>query len=203
MKKYLKWIICLLCLIIFIILSILVLSKKDIYLDSFIYSFISKFINTKLTNIIKYLTYIGSAIAVIGITLFTLIYFKNKKYALYMSIDLICITIIQLILKNIFSRSRPVDINLIEETGYSFPSGHSLTSMAFYGFIIYLIYKSKLSKKSKYIFIILFILLILITGVSRIYLGVHYFTDVIGGFTFSIFYLIIYTSILEKYKKID
>lgn len=198
MKKYLKWIVCVLSIIIFIVLSVLVLNGKDIAIDSNFYNFISKYISDNLTNTIKYLTYIGSGVVVIGITLFVFIYFKNKKYALYMSINLIAITIIQLILKNIFSRNRPIDINLIEETGYSFPSGHSLTAMAFYGFIIYLIYNSNINKRSKRIFILLFLVLIFVTGLSRIYLGVHFFTDVLGGFTFSIFYLIIYTSIIKK-----
>ncbi len=198
MKKYLKWIICVLSIIIFIVLSVLVLNGKDIAIDSNFYNFISKYISDNLTNYVKYLTYIGSGAVVIGITLFVFIYFKNKKYALYMSINLIAITIIQLILKNIFSRTRPIDINLIEETGYSFPSGHSLTAMAFYGFIIYLIYNSNISKISKVIFILLFSVLILVTGLSRIYLGVHFFTDVLGGFTFSVFYLIIYTSIIKN-----
>ena len=198
MRKNLKWIVCIIFILIFLLLGILVLKQDDIYLDSVAYNFISYFIRDNLTSIIKWLTYIGSAIAVISITLFTFIYFKNKRYGLYMSINLICITIIQLILKSIFSRNRPININLIEEKGYSFPSGHSLTSMAFYGFIIYLIYKSNLNKRSKYIFISLFALLILVTGISRVYLGVHYFTDVLGGFTFSISYLIIYTSIVGK-----
>ena len=112
-----------------------------------------------------------------------------------MSINLILITIFQLILKNIFSRNRPIDINLIDESGYSFPSGHSLTSMAFYGFIIYLIYTSDI--KGKKIFITLFSLLILVTGLSRIYLGVHYFTDVVGGFVFAAAYLIVYTHMIK------
>ena len=116
-----------------------------------------------------------------------------------MSINLVTITLFQLILKSIFTRSRPVDINLIEETGYSFPSGHSLTVMAFYGFIIYLIYISKLNKKSKIIYISLFSLIILVVGLSRIYLGVHFFTDVLGAFTFAISYLIIYTNIIKRW----
>ncbi len=196
MKKHLKWIICILSLILFIILSVLVLTKNDIYLDSIIYDFISKYIKNDLTTIMKYLTYIGSAVVVISITLFTFLFFKNKKYSLYMALNLILITILQLILKNIFSRNRPLDINLISETGYSFPSGHSLTAFAFYGFIIYLIYTSKI--KNKTIYIILFSILIFITGLSRIYLGVHYFTDVIGSFSFSLFYLIIYINIVKK-----
>lgn len=199
MKKYLKWIICILSFIGFTILSILVLTKKDIYLDSITYKFISKYISDDLTNIVKYLTYIGSAVAVISITLFTLIIFKNKRYSFYMALNLILITILQIILKNIFTRARPIDINLITETGYSFPSGHSLTAFAFYGFIIYLIYISNI--KNKKIHITLFSILILITGLSRIYLGVHFFTDVIGGFTFSLLYLIIYTSIVKRRLK--
>lgn len=198
MKKYLKWVVCFISLVVFMVLSFLVITKKDIYLDSLVYNFISKYITNNLTNIVKYLTYIGSALVVIGITIFVLIFFKNKKYALYMAINLLVITIFQYILKNIFSRTRPIDINLIEENGYSFPSGHSLTAMAFYGFIIYSIYVSDISKHDKTLFITLFSILIFITGLSRIYLGVHYFTDVLGGFTFSLFYLIIYTSIVKK-----
>ena len=197
MKKNLKWIVCALSFVIFIILSILVLTKKDIYLDSIIYGFISKYITDNLTIVAKYLTYLGSAFSVLGITLITLLFFKNKKYGIYMSINLLTITVFQLILKNIFSRGRPVGINLIEESGYSFPSGHSLTSMAFYGFIICLIYNSNLTKRSKTIFIILLSLIIIVVGLSRIYLGVHYFTDVLGGFTFSLSYLIIFISLLK------
>jgi len=198
MKNYIKWIIFGILTCLFIVLSILVLSKNNIYLDTLIYSFISKFIRTSLTTYIIIATYLTSAPFVILITLLTLIIFKNKKYGLYMALNLVLITIFQLVLKNIFVRNRPVDISLIDENGYSFPSGHSLTSMAFYGFIIYLIYISNMQKKYKVLFIILFSLLILIIGISRIYLGVHYATDVIGGFTFSLMYLIVYTNIIKN-----
>lgn len=197
MKKYLKWIIFTISLIIFIILSILVLSKKDIAIDALVYNKISPLIKNNLTNNVKLLTYLGSGVVVIGITVFVIIFFKNKKYGLFLSIDLVLITIIQIILKNIFTRSRPLDIGLIKEKGYSFPSGHSLTSMAFYGLIIYLIYNSKLKRQEKIIYITLFSIFILIVGLSRIYLGVHFFTDVVGGFTFSICFLIVYTSIIK------
>lgn len=198
MKKYLKWIVCVLFLLIFGFLSVLVVNGKDIYIDTLVYKFLSSFINDNLTSVIKWMTYIGSAVAVISITVFTLIFYKNKRYGLFMAIDLIAVTILQVTLKHIFLRSRPMGIALIKETGYSFPSGHSITSMAFYGFIIYLIFISKLDRRKKTIFIILFSLLICVTGISRIYLGVHYFTDVIGGFTLGISYLIIYTSIIRK-----
>ena len=197
MKKYLKWIICFISLAIFIFLGILVLTKNDIYIDSVVYNFISKYISTNLTYIYKTLTHIASILMVILIIIFTFLFFKNKKYGIYMSINLFIITIFQFILKAIFSRTRPVDINLIEENGYSYPSGHSLTAMALYGFIIYLIYKSNLNKRSKLIYITLFSLLILVVGLSRIYLGVHFFTDVIGAFSFALSYLIVYISIIK------
>ncbi|MBR6690537.1 MAG: phosphatase PAP2 family protein [Bacilli bacterium] len=197
MKKYLKWIICFISILIFIILGTLVLTKKDIYLDSIIYNFISKYISNDLTFVIKNLTHLASALIVILITILVLVFHKNKKYGLFMALDLIIITILQYILKFTFMRVRPLNINLIEETGYSFPSGHSLTAMAFYGLIIYYIYTSKLSKKSKSIYITLFSIIILIVGLSRIYLGVHFFTDVLGAFSFSLAFLIIYTNIIK------
>ncbi len=198
MKKYLKWIICFISFSIFIFLSILVLHKNDIYIDSYVYNIIFKIINNDNTKIVKIMTYLGSGAVVITITLLTLLLFKNKKYGLYMSLNLILITLCQLILKPIFSRNRPLDISLIEETGYSFPSGHSLTAFSFYGFIIYLVCTSNIRTKNKIIISSLLSIIILITGVSRVYLGVHFFTDVIGAFSFALTYLIIYISIIKK-----
>ena len=96
MKKNLKWIICFISFMIFTILSILVLTKKDIYLDSYIYNIISKYITNNLTYIIKYLTDLGSAIAVILITIIVLIFSKNKKYGICMTIKMELLQILQL-----------------------------------------------------------------------------------------------------------
>ena len=199
MKKNIKWIICILSLVIFLILGYLVKTNNDLILDTIIYSFISKFINNDLTHIIKFITFLGSATGVILITIIALIVIKNKKIGLFMALDLIIITIFQYILKAIFARPRPIGISLVEETSFSFPSGHSLTALAFYGFIIYLVYRSKL--KYKKVYVTLLSLLILLIGLSRVYLGVHFITDVLGGFSFSLFYLIIFINILKKQIK--
>ena len=199
MKKNIKWIVFLISIILFIVIAYMVKTKNDLYIDTLIYKLIEKHITNNLTNYIKYMTYIGSAFIVLGVVLFVFIFFKNKKYSLYMLLNLINITIFQLILKNIFSRSRPIEINLIEESGYSFPSGHSMISMAFYGLLIYLIYRYVKNKKLKYTLITLLSILIFLIGVSRIYLGVHYASDVIAGFCISLSYLMIYTNILKKW----
>ena len=101
---------------------------------------------------------------------------------------------LNLMLKNIVERPRPIGYRLIDETGYSFPSGHSMISAAFYGLIIYFIWKNVKNKKLKYISCALLGLLIAFIGISRIYLGVHYASDVLGGFIISIAYLIIFTT---------
>lgn len=197
MKKNIKWIVCIFSLITFILLAYLVKTNENIIIDKYFYELIMPIINNNLTSIVKVITFLGSAFTVILITIICLIVIKNKKIGLFMALDLIIITCFQYLLKYTFLRNRPVDINLIEETGYSFPSGHSLTAMAFYGFIIYIVNKYNL--KHKKIYTLLLSILIIMIGFSRIYLGVHYPTDVFGGLTFSLFYLIIFINVTKKY----
>jgi len=116
-------------------------------------------------------------------------------------INLVVVTILNQLLKRLLQRPRPTEFRIIEETGYSFPSGHSMVSMAFYGYLIYLIYRFVKNKYLKWISIVLLSLLICLIGISRIYLGVHYTSDVLGGFLISISYLVIYISASNKFFK--
>ena len=104
-------------------------------------------------------------------------------------------------LKFIIQRPRPTEFRIINESGYSFPSGHSMVSAAFYGFLIYLIYKNVKNKYLKWSLITLLSLVILTIGISRIYLGVHYTSDVIAGFLISISYLIIFIHFAKDFMK--
>ena len=114
-------------------------------------------------------------------------------------INLIIVTLLNQGMKFILQRPRPTEYRIIEETGYSFPSGHSMVSMAFYGLLIYLIYKHIENKYLKWLLISILSLLIILIGFSRIYLGVHYVSDVIAGFLFSIAYLILFIKSINKY----
>ena len=193
-KKNYKFIILLICIIIVFAIIEDLYEKETITIDLLIYKLIVQNMrNDILTNIYKVITNFGGAYCLIIISILSLIYIKDKKIALAVPLNLIIITILNSILKNIVERPRPIGYRLIDETGYSFPSGHSMVSSAFYGLIIYFIWKNVKNKKVRNVFCVLLGILIFLIGISRIYLGVHYATDVIGGFLISITYLIIFT----------
>jgi len=179
----------------FIVILILVLNGNISNFDNSIYSLISNTISNSMTSFMKIITFLGSAYTIITITVLLILFSKDK---IYFSINLIGIFLLNQLLKHIIQRPRPVDINIINESGYSFPSGHSMVSMAVYGLIIYYIYKNINNKRLKWILILLLSILILLIGFSRIYLGVHFPSDVLGGFILSLIWLIMFILIIDN-----
>lgn len=174
----------------FITLIVIVFFSKNNIIDGIIFDR-----SKNAITIFSYLTRLGDWYTLIIITLMLLI-LKNKKYFKYTSINLAVIALLNQLLKNVIKRPRPV-IGDGKFSGYSFPSGHAMVSMAFYGLLIYLVFSSNLNKKVKILLITCLSLIILLIGFSRIYLEAHYITDVLSGFTLSIFYLTIYTSLIK------
>lgn len=185
-------------LISFLILLSFVIVNENLQIDTVIYNFIHTYmINDKSTIFLKIITNFGGVSAILVIAIFLTVILKEKKYKLGVLLNLLLITGMNQLLKNIIRRPRPTTLRLINETGYSFPSGHSMVGLAFYGFLIYIIYKKVNNKYLRNISIILLSFLILLIGFSRIYLGVHYFSDVLGGFLFSLVYLPFFISIFK------
>lgn len=198
--KNLKWIILFICLIGFLALAEDVFNKEIMNGDIIGYKMVSTFlISDFATPIAKFITNFGGAIFLIGLTVLLIILIKNKKIGLSIFANLVVITGLNQLLKRILQRPRPTEFRIVEETGYSFPSGHSMVSMAFYGYLIYLIYKYVKNKYIKWSLIVLLSCLIVGIGTSRIYLGVHYTSDVLGGFLISASYLVIYISAVNKF----
>ena len=197
--KHWKWIVLFICLIGFLELAEDVFNKEIMNGDIIGYKIISTFlISDFATPIAKFITNFGGAIFIILLTVILIAVIKNKKIGLSILANLAIITILNQLLKRILQRPRPTEYRIIEESGYSFPSGHSMISMAFYGYLIYLIYKYVENKNVKWILISLLSILICLIGISRIYLGVHYTSDVLGGFLISISYLVIYISAVNN-----
>ena len=198
--KNLKWIILFICLVGFLAIAEDVFHKEIMMKDIIGYKLVSTFlISDFATPIAKFITNFGGAIFLIIATIILFVLIKNKKIGFSIISNLVIVTILNQLLKNILQRPRPTEFRIVEETGYSFPSGHSMASMAFYGYLIYLIYKYVKNKYLKWTLIVLLGILICTIGISRIYLGVHYTSDVLGGFLISISYLVIYISAVNKF----
>ena len=198
--KNLKWIILFICLIGFLAIAEDVFNKEIMSGDIIGYKLVSTFlISDFATPIAKFITNFGGAIFLITLTIGLLVLIKNKKIGISIFSNLVIVTILNQLLKAILQRPRPTEYRIVEETGYSFPSGHSMVSMAFYGYLIYLIYKYVKNKYIKWISIVLLSILVCSIGISRIYLGVHYTSDVLGGFLISMSYLVIYISAVNKF----
>ena len=195
-----RWIILFLCLIIFLFIAEDVWDKEIMTADIAGYEFISKYLISDFTTpIAKIITQFGGVIILVTITILSLIIIKNKKVKIAICSNLVIISLLNWVLKVIVQRPRPNEFRLIDESGYSFPSGHSMVSMAFYGFIMYLIYKKVENKYLKWGLITFLGILIICIGISRIYLGVHYTSDVLAGFIISIAYLMVFTNVVKKY----
>lgn len=172
---------------------------KDI--DNFVYNLIISFKSDFFTNIFKMITFLGSVKFIVVFNILIILYGVVRKNDKCFIIPLFtaCCSFLNSLMKIIVRRERP-DINLwlVKENNYSFPSGHSMTSFVFYGIICYLIYESKIDKRFKILLICLLTLIIILIGMSRIYLGVHYFSDVIGGFLWGFVVLLIGIDVMNR-----
>lgn len=177
--------------ILFFILALLVFSNHTVGFDKCIYNTWMKLYSNTATTVMKIMTTLGSAKFLIPFALLSFLY-PNKKVGASISANLTLSFLSNEILKRVFRRPRPNILWLVEEKGFSFPSGHAMVSTAFYGYLIYLLWKSNLSQKKKILGTILLSLLIFIIGNSRIYLGVHYATDIMAGFLVGGIYLSLY-----------
>ena len=199
------WIWFALFIAVFILFSIIgsLYNNEIISIDVFMHDLVVNNLRSDgLTFIMLFITNFCNPIILILLSLVILLICKDKKMGLIIIINLLVSILLNIIFKGIIQRDRPLEDFLIIESGYSFPSGHSMVSMAYYGLIIYFIYKKIKDKRVRNVLMILIGFLILAIGFSRIYLGVHFASDVIGGFLISIIYLVCTIKLLNlKYYK--
>ena len=197
-----KWIIFFICLLLFFALAEDVFNHDIMNGDVIGYKFVSTYlIHDSITGFVKMITWCGSATCLILLTIVLFAFIKNKKTGILIGTNLVIITILNQIFKFILQRPRPTEFRIIDETGYSFPSGHSSTTMCFYGILIYLVLHYAKSDFWRYFLTILFGGWIFMVGISRLWLGVHYPVDVIAGMFLGFLLVNLYIIISKSLSK--
>lgn len=198
-KSKLKCVLVMMVVVLLLLIYIVINAKDTLLIDQTAINVMKTIRSDFLTTLFKYITYLGNyyVLLIIDIIVCSILVFKYKNYKLaFISLLSLCIAgIMTYILKIIIVRPRP-EYMLIKESGYSFPSGHTLNSTALYGFISFLIYKN--IKKKKFIPILVGVFTIVTVGLTRIYLNVHYLTDVLGGLLIGTIHLIILINLFRK-----
>lgn len=186
MKSHLKNYI-IISLFAFILIATSVLFKATMKEDLLLYYLLISIKNNILLSVATLLSFLGSIKGLIVVSFLLVFILKSNKQRIFLFLDLIGSGLIINITKNIFLRERPIiGQNLLAD--YSFPSGHTFIAITFYGFLLYLVMKDKESNYKKLKEGVLLFLIITIP-LSRLILGVHYLTDVLGGITLGLAYL--------------
>lgn len=188
--------------IVFIFLGILVFnSSKGILFDIWVLNWVKKSFSASAVSFMGLVSFLGSAAFLFPVMGLVIAYFLIKK-RYYISVLLLTSSlgsfVVNYLLKVVFQRTRPLEYFLVEQGGLSYPSGHTMVSTTMFLTFAYIYSKGKSITKKKYAYSVS-IIYILIMGLSRISLGVHWPTDIIGGLLGGyIFYKSVILKIPEK-----
>jgi undecaprenyl-diphosphatase len=175
--------------------------RKHKPLDMLIFDKIKPRVNTINNKIMLFITFLGKHQFLIPANLILIFYFLLVKKQTWFSIRVITIAIsslvLMLLLKQLFQRKRPLSPLLKAAKGLSFPSGHAIMAVTFYGLLIYILQHTITIGWLSWFLTIIVIVLILLIGFSRIYLRVHYASDVAAGFVIGLLWLLISLAVLK------
>ena len=167
------------CLMLFVLLAVLANMNKQLQIDSFMFNMLGKISTKGVVNFFKILTAFGSIYA-LGVIALSTFFLKNKIYGLTNCLVLGFSAVLCVVVKYIIRRPRP-EVSHIEEVSYSFPSAHAMLTFVVLGFVIFIVIKHLKNKPLKIVMSSILAVLIVAIGLSRVLLGVHYFTDVLAG----------------------
>lgn len=195
----------LLAVLCFAVIIILIRNASVDDFDFSVITWVQSFESDKLTQLMEGFSWIGATLPVTLLSIlaaFCLFFFLKHRAELLL---LLCViggsTVLNVMLKLVFRRDRPNLHRIIEETGYGFPSGHSVAAMALYGVLTFLLWRHMKSAKGKSALVGIGVLMTLGIGLSRIYLGVHYPSDVIGGYLISGAWLAMCIELFRVFRK--
>jgi membrane-associated phospholipid phosphatase len=157
------------------------------------------------TRFMLFITFLGNHKFLVPANLLLILYFLFIRQQSWFSIRVAAIAlsslILMLLLKQLFRRRRPLAPLLKAAKGLSFPSGHAIMSTSFYGLIIYIIYHMLGISVISVLIILLLAIIILLIGFSRVYLRVHYASDVLAGFAIGLVWLLISLTVVNQVEE--
>ncbi len=188
----------------FIFLANTVFVQQDTAFDEAVFSFATQHTSEHTTRFMKFISFFASVeylLIVPPLVVLIFSFFKTLRwYGLKVLVISFSSSMLNQALKRYFERPRPA-IAMLHQSGLSFPSGHAMIGGAFYGLLIYIVWRT-VGNKIWRAFIVLFLtVLILLIGYSRIYLKVHYATDVLAGYAMGLLWLIISIYIMQRLEK--
>ncbi|MGN7309690.1 phosphatase PAP2 family protein [Alkalicoccobacillus gibsonii] len=174
-------------------------------LDVFIVEHVPNVRAEWITSFMLFLAWLGGTKVMAALTLILMIFLVlwQKKWTAVLPPMLIMggTALLNMTVKEWIGRARPEINYLIEQPGYSFPSGHTMAAVSFGGLCIYLIYHYVDQKMIRILSIIVALVLFVLMGISRMYLGVHFLTDILGGTLFSITWIALAILILNRMNR--
>jgi len=187
--------------VLFVILTLLVKTNSLAFFDNFCYNIITFKTSNIIIKFYKMITFLGSINFIIFICIIFLVlssFFKKGKYGIIISFSVIISTIVDNLIKVLIIRQRPNVLSFVTENSYSYPSGHTMASASLCGILIYIVCKSNLNKKIKLVSCAILGIIPILVAISRVYLGAHYISDIIGAFLVSAILLLIETYYIDK-----
>jgi len=181
-----------------------VVVEKGTYFDTLVFKYVASFKSPFNTQLAQIVTFFGTGTFLIPAYLVIVWYYrkiKKKQEAMMVAIVALISLLSGWLLKDIFQRPRPIQPLITGAGGYSFPSGHSLGGFTFSGVLIYVLWNSTIRKSLKWILSIALFLFALLIGLSRIYLRVHFASDVLGSLLVTIIWLSLTFIVLETIEK--
>ena len=192
-------------LLLFVYIAHEVFEEKEKAIDNYVFSFLSaNVINQQLTGFMKTVTYFASSTFLqIAYGLLAFVYLLRKNFQRVIELAVVGLGgfFINYVMKLSFHRLRPPSPLINPLHNFSFPSGHATSSFIFYGLLVYLIWKTEIPKAYKYVAGCILISFSLLIGFSRVYLRVHYFSDVAAGFCIGFAWLLLSVALMEQLKK--
>lgn len=184
------------CAVVFVALLEDVLEGDLIRIDAAAYAIVVERLRAEwLTPVMEAFSALATPVSLIVLLLVIVAFAPGKRPGACAATNLVLVFLLNQALKFIVQRPRPDGFQLAVEQGFSFPSGHSMVAMAFFGLLAWMVWRYESDRATRIGCAVAFGIVIVLVGVSRIYLGVHYASDVLAGFCVSLAWLAVYTHV--------